>query len=88
MFALRIFALFSLAAAAFAQTDTGTISGAITDPAGAVVVGAKMEARNQSTGLSFSGISNESGNYVISALPPDRYEVTIAARGFVEGDPS
>ena len=34
------------AAASFAQSDRGTITGTVSDPAGAVVAGAAIEARN------------------------------------------
>jgi hypothetical protein len=43
--------------AAFAQTDRGTITGTITDPAGAVVPNAPIEARNVDTGAVYSGAS-------------------------------
>jgi hypothetical protein len=35
------------ASAAFAQSDRGTITGTVTDPAGAVVANAAIEARNE-----------------------------------------
>ncbi len=72
------------AAAAFAQTDTGTISGTISDPSGGVVTGAQIVARNQNTGLVFRTVSNESGRYVLSALPPGIYELSIMTHGFAK----
>ena len=52
------------------------------DAAGAVVPGAKVEARNSATGVVFSGISNNSGNYSILDLPAGTYTVTAAVLGF------
>ncbi|MCC6393046.1 MAG: TonB-dependent receptor [Bryobacterales bacterium] len=66
----------------FAQTDTGVIGGAVTDQTRAAVPRAEVTARNSNTGTIFRAISNESGNYVIPALPPGRYEVSTTAKGF------
>ena len=37
----------------FAQTDRGTLTGTISDPAGAVVANAAVEAKNTATGVLF-----------------------------------
>jgi hypothetical protein len=47
----RLVGILALAAAAFAQSDRGTITGTVSDPGGAIVAGAAIEARNLSTGL-------------------------------------
>ena len=86
--ALCVVAVALAAPEAWAQTDTGVIAGAITDASGAVVPGARVTARNQNTGSSFAGVSNESGNYVISALPPGLYEVAVTAGGFARASRS
>ena len=39
----------------FAQSDRGTITGTIADPAGAVVANAPIEARNVETGAAYPG---------------------------------
>ncbi len=82
MIPLRVMTLLLLATAALAQTDTGVMAGTITDASGAVVPGAQVTARNQNTGLRFTGVANESGNFVISALPPGVYAVAVSAPGF------
>ena len=47
---MRSLLLLTLAPVALAQSDRGTITGAISDPAGAVVANAPIEARNVATG--------------------------------------
>ncbi len=86
--ALFVICAWVAAVGAWAQTDTGVIAGTITDASGAVVPGARVTARNQNTGLNFTGASNESGNYVMSALPPGRYEVAVTASGFAKASRS
>ncbi len=65
-----------------AQSDRGTITGTITDQAGASVAGAAVDAKNTATGAVTSVVSTATGNYVISSLPVGAYEVTAAAAGF------
>src|SRR5689334_4361823 len=69
-------------AAAFAQTATGTITGTISDPAGAVVSGAPIELKNSETGTVNQTISSSTGNYSFSQLPASTYELTVNVAGF------
>ena len=69
-------------AAALAQSDRGTITGTISDPAGAVVAGAAIEARNVATGAVYPVASSTTGNYTIAQLPAGNYELTVTVRGF------
>src|SRR5579862_9260226 len=68
--------------AAFAQSDRGTITGTISDPAGAVVAGATIEARNVATGAVYPAASSTTGNYTIAQLPVGAYELTVTVMGF------
>src|ERR1700727_1490573 len=70
------------ALAAFAQTDRGTITGTITDPAGAVIANAPIEARNVNTGAVYPAASSGTGNYTIAQLPVGSYELTVTVAGF------
>ena len=70
-----------LAVAALAQSDRGTITGTITDPAGAVIPSASIEVKNQGTGTVYQGGTSTTGNYVIS-LPVGRYEMSVTVTGF------
>jgi hypothetical protein len=68
-------------ATAFAQSNQGTITGAISDPAGAVVPGAQIEVKNSETGVVFSGGTSNTGNYVI-VVPAGTYQITVNVPGF------
>ncbi|MBK6795348.1 MAG: TonB-dependent receptor [Acidobacteria bacterium] len=65
-----------------AQSTTGTITGTVTDQAGAVVSGAKVTVTNPLTGISVNGVTNAEGVFVIPALPPSSYTVIVEAAGF------
>jgi hypothetical protein len=69
----------------FAQTaGTGTISGTITDPAGAVVPTAAIVVHSTDTGRDRSLESNGSGIYNASLLQPGHYDVTVSKQGFAK----
>lgn len=68
--------------AASAQTVTGTVSGVVTDPTGAVVPGARAVVHNVDTGVDSVAVSDSAGLYRVSFLPIGRYEATIDAPGF------
>src|SRR4051812_7434984 len=74
--------LFLISLPAFGQGGGGTITGTISDPAGAVVAGATVEARNTETGVVFPAVSTNTGNYTISQLPVGTYVVTVQVPGF------
>jgi outer membrane receptor protein involved in Fe transport len=65
-----------------AQTETGQIVGAVIDPNGAVIGGAKVTIVNIGTGAARSTTTDSQGNYVSANLIPAVYEVTIEASGF------
>ncbi len=67
---------------AAAQTVTGSITGQVTDPSGAVVVGAKVTAENVATAVKTSAVTNSAGVYTIRFLPIGTYNVTVEDTGF------
>jgi hypothetical protein len=71
-----------LVSAAFAQTDRGTITGTISDPAGAVVPNATVEVKNSDTGLTYTAGSTGTGNYTLAQIPTGTYELTVSVSGF------
>src|SRR5690242_11828483 len=70
------------ASAIYGQSDRGTMTGTIIDPAGAVVGSAAVEARNTATGAQYQVASSATGNYTIPNLPTGTYEITVTVPGF------
>ncbi len=70
------------AVAAFAQSDRGTITGTVTDPANAVVPGAKVTATNSLTGAKTETAATDTGNYTLTSLPAGLYDLSIEVAGF------
>jgi hypothetical protein len=66
----------------FAQTVTGSITGEVTDPTGAVVPGAQVLVQNLDTGVTTPTRTNSVGFYRIDFLPIGRYQVQVQASGF------
>jgi hypothetical protein len=67
----------------YAQVDTGTILGTVTDPSGAAVGTTKITALNEETGFSRSTQSGPDGSYLIPLVPiGGHYRVTAEAAGF------
>ncbi|MCI0626758.1 MAG: TonB-dependent receptor [Acidobacteria bacterium] len=65
-----------------AQEFRGTILGSITDPSGAAVAGAAIEAINIDTNVVVRSTSNEVGNYQVPFLIPGNYTVRVEQSGF------
>ncbi len=75
--------LFSFVAAGWSQTAaTGTLIGEVTDPSGAAVNGALIEAVDTSHSQARQARTNESGQYTVTGLLPGTYKVSAAAPGF------
>ena len=61
---------------------SGTITGTVTDPSGAVVPSADVTIRNTQTGVEQKTQTSDAGIYNAPFLPPGNYEVRIAKAGF------
>src|SRR5579883_2872614 len=75
-------AAFLCAGAADAQVLYGSLTGNVTDPSGAAVPNAKIEAQNVETGITRSGQTDERGVYLFTNLQAGTYKVTATAASF------
>ncbi len=82
LWAAAIFVVFFTARPLPAQTATGTILGNVSDSSGAAMAGVAVRATNTLTQQVRNGISDNSGNYVISDLTVGQYTVMAEQPGF------
>jgi hypothetical protein len=61
---------------------SGTITGSVTDPSGAVVPAADVTIRNTDTGVERKVGTNDAGLYTAVFLPPGQYQVEAGKKGF------
>src|SRR5580692_8654061 len=70
-----LFLLLALVRQSSGQATTGQILGQVSDPAGAVVRGATITATDEEKGVTFTGVSDGAGNYIVLSVPPGLYSV-------------
>src|SRR6266446_4550475 len=79
-FVLAVIVVFSLSA--FGQnTSTGSLTGTVVDPQGAVVAGAVVTVKSNAN-QEFTAVTNGEGVFIIPALADGVYSATIVAKGF------
>ncbi|MBM3813849.1 MAG: hypothetical protein FJW20_19655 [Acidimicrobiia bacterium] len=81
-FSLAVSCSLLLAGSLVAQNVTGTISGLVMDPSGAVVPSVNVTAINTGTSARFQTVSDSTGLYALRLLPAGLYEVTAEVSGF------
>lgn len=67
---------------ALGQSTFATITGVVTDPAGAAVPGAKVEAANRQTSFRHTATANNDGQYTLANILDGTYTLEITASGF------
>jgi Carboxypeptidase regulatory-like domain/TonB dependent receptor len=88
IFAVLTALLLVLPSIARAQSlTTGAVSGTVTDPSGAAIQGATVTLKNNATGVTSTGTSNNTGAYRFSFLNPGTYTVTVNMQGFATSAP-
>jgi Carboxypeptidase regulatory-like domain/TonB dependent receptor-like, beta-barrel len=81
--ALLLLAIMLIAGASFAQTSaTAELRGTVKDPNGAVIQGASVSLRDDARNIGRTAVTNANGDYVLLAVPPGSYTLTVAAKGF------
>jgi len=78
-----VMAILLVCAPVFAQNDRASITGRVTDPSGANVVGATVKVTNINTGATFDATTNDDGRFVVpSVLQVGMYKVEATKAGF------
>ncbi|MEN6601197.1 MAG: carboxypeptidase regulatory-like domain-containing protein [Bryobacteraceae bacterium] len=70
------------ATAVYSQSTSGSMSGTVTDPNGAVVPGAKVVANHVPTNRDSETVTTAAGLYVFPTLPAGPYTLTVTQPGF------
>src|SRR5262245_1598799 len=80
--AMRVFtiaiSISFLALTAFAQSNTGTLSGVVSDTSKAPIAGVSIQVKNVKDGTVFKALTGPAGNYSVSQLPPGTYELSAS----------
>ena len=72
----------SLGVGAIAQVLYGSLTGTVSDPTGAIIAGAKVEAAETHTGVTSETTTDRAGIYRFTTLLPGTYRITISAASF------
>ena len=76
--------MLSTATLSFGQTASTSLRGAVKDPTGALVPGAKITIVDAAKGAMFTATANSTGSYTFAQIPPSKYTITVTAVGFGE----
>src|SRR6516225_3314633 len=71
-----------LTTTSLAQVTSGSLTGIVHDPSGAVVPGAKVVLTDTTKGYDYPATTDAVGRYVITNLLPSTYKLTVEAPGF------
>src|SRR5215472_8923717 len=71
-----------LAGGALGQSTSGSITGTVVDSAGAIIQDATVNVVSQATNSVRVVKSNSSGVFVVTQLPPGKYDITVEKTGF------
>jgi len=66
----------------YAQLYSGSLTGIVTDPSGAVIPAAAVTLRDEGKGFTYTASTNAIGRYLLRPLPPSTYTLTVGAKGF------
>src|SRR6516225_8375666 len=81
-FSLCLLLLFMGAGQSFAQVDTGTILGSVSDSSGARISGATVTLTNEGTNATLSTTTGDDGSYKFTPVRIGRYTVAVTMQGF------
>ena len=79
---VSVLCLLAAAGSTLGQSANGTVGGSVQDSSKALMPGVTVTLANTETGVMSTTITNESGSYAFSAVPPGTYKVTASLPGF------
>jgi Carboxypeptidase regulatory-like domain/TonB-dependent Receptor Plug Domain len=82
LFCLIIFLCSSTFSAVYAQSNSGSINGVVTDPTGAVIPGATVSIQNPVSAYSRTATTDSAGHYQFTNLPFNPYHLSVSMIGF------
>ena len=65
-----------------AQVSSASVTGIVSDPSGAAVPQASIVLRNSDTNVEIHTLTNATGNYMFTNVPPGRYTLAASKEGF------
>src|SRR5581483_11841996 len=80
--AVFLASIFLLIATLSAQTVTGSITGVVEDPHGAIMPSVNVKLLSQSTGGIRSETTDQRGEFTFNAVQPDIYTLMVEHSGF------
>ena len=81
-FSLTLVFVTTLGCVLRAQSTNASLTGRITDPSRALIVGARVSAISTGTNSRYETATNNSGEYYLSNLPPNTYYIEVEEAGF------
>src|SRR5215472_8943969 len=84
IFACALLFVLTLTPAWGQSTATGTVSGLVTDPSNAVVIGAAVKLSDNATGTARDTTTNDAGRYIFVNVTPGAYDIKISKGGFAQ----
>src|ERR1700751_1022035 len=79
---LLVFLLSAVFSALYAQSNSGLVSGVVTDPSGAVVPGATVSVQNPVSQYSRTATTDKAGHFQFPNLPFNPYHLSVVMSGF------
>ena len=65
-----------------AQLYTGSVTGVVADPSGAIVPNAQIRLVDEAKGFAFTAATDSVGRYTFRQVPPGTYKISVEAQGF------
>jgi hypothetical protein len=77
-----LLALSCFTALSFGQAQDSNLVGTVTDSSGSAVPAATVTATNKDTGVKYTSVTGNVGDYRLNNIPVGRYDVSATAKGF------